>query len=154
METIAVYVNDASQAEAMLRPMLAAGAAPAHWLLVLCPPKLSRHIGRLTSRRSRDQWRSRWAADLEQDMRGRLAGITGPGARLEALVASGPLSATTGQLRRQHGTALRLLDARQSRVGVALEPLVVEAGGAAKRQPVAAPVAAVSTLSLVLALAD
>ena len=41
METIAVFVNEAAAARRILQPMLRADA-PTHWVLVACPPVLTR----------------------------------------------------------------------------------------------------------------
>jgi len=49
METIAVFVNDAAHARHLLQPMLAA-ADDTHWVLVACPPALTRHVGRWVSK--------------------------------------------------------------------------------------------------------
>jgi len=59
METIAVYANDAAYARHLLEPML--HGAQTRWVVVACPPTLTRHAGRWLSQSARQQWRERWA---------------------------------------------------------------------------------------------
>lgn len=149
MENIAVFVNDVAHARHILQPMLS-GAGPTRWILVACPPTLTRHIGRWVSHSARRQWRERWAAEL-------LAGIepvlrARAGSEVQTSVASKPLVALSARLS-AHWPQLRLLDARRPRVGATEEPISAD-------QPVAtgnrwaAPTTAAAGLSLVLTLAD
>ena len=149
METIAVFVNDVAHARHILQPMLD-GAGPTHWVLVACPPTLTRHIGRWVSHSARRQWREHWAADvfaaLEADLR------TEAGSEVETLIAKRPLADVSTRLlgRLPH---LRLLDARQPRLGRADEPISVAQPAEAASGWVA-PAAATAGLSLMLTLAD
>lgn len=149
MEAIAVFVNDVAHARHILQPMRE-GAGPTHWVLVACPPTLTRHIGRWVSHTARRQWREHWAANLftalEADLR------TESGSEVETLVARRPLADVSARLlaRLPH---LRLLDARQPRVGRSDEPI---SGAQPAEAPGGwvAPAAATAGLSLMLALAD
>jgi hypothetical protein len=149
METIAVFVNDVGNARHILQPMLR-GEGPVHWVVVACPPTLTRHIGRWVSHSARQQWRERWSADLLGELLPVIKGHTG--STVETLTAKRPLVEVTARLmaRMPH---LRLLDARQPRVGRIDEPI-------SAAQPVdagnrwAAPAAAAAGLSLMLTLAD
>jgi hypothetical protein len=149
MEKIAVFVNDAAYARHLLQPMLEAGLAT-HWVMVACPPTLTRHIGRWVSQSARTQWRERWAnellAELEPDLKAR------PGNQVEKLIASKPLPAIAARLQSRLG-GLRLLDARRPRLGKADEPITLAQPSAEGGRWVY-PVAVTTGLSAVLALAD
>ncbi len=149
METIAVFVNEAAAARRILQPMLRADA-PTHWVLVACPPVLTRHIGRWVSQSARRQWRERWAADLFAALAPELQAPAG--SVLETLLAGRPLVAVSARLQARW-PQLRLLDARAPRVGRVDEPIsATQAASAANRW--AAPAAATAGLSVVLILAD
>lgn len=143
-KTIAVFVNEAAQAEAWLSPMLKQHAG-SRWVLVACAPRLTRRIGKFASHASRQQWRRDWCARLFS----RLAPLFDSAP--QQLVADAPLDEVVRRLRSQHGDALQLLDARQPRLGAAQEPLVPTLIPANRW---AVPVAVSSGLSVVLALAD
>ncbi|KQW35696.1 hypothetical protein [Rhizobacter sp. Root404] len=149
MEKIAVFVNDVASARHILQPMLE-GEGPTHWVLVACPPTLTRHIGRWVSHSARRQWRERWATDLFTALQPELQARAG--SEVETLIANRPLVDVSARLvaRLPH---LRLLDARQPRVGRTDEPIsVAQPGQPGPRW--AAPVAATAGLSVMLALAD
>ncbi|HWI10678.1 MAG TPA: hypothetical protein VNU48_05055 [Burkholderiaceae bacterium] len=149
METIAVFVNDAAAARRILQPMWR-GEGPTHWVLVACPPALTRHIGRWVTRSARHQWRERWAADLFAALapESKLPA----GSTLETLVAGRPLVAVSARLQARW-PQLRLLDARQQRVGRVDEPIgATPPASMADRW--AAPAAATAGLAVVLTLAD
>lgn len=149
MENIAVFVNDVAHARHILQPMLGS-AGPTRWIVVACPPTLTRHIGRWVSQSARRQWRERWAAEL-------LAGLApmlneGAGSEVQTIVASGPLAALSARLS-VRWPPLRVLDARRPRIGRLDEP--VSAGQpAATTGRWAAPATATAGLSLVLTLVD
>ena len=149
METIAVFANDVAAARHILQPMLK-GEGPTHWVLVACPPALTRHIGRWVSQSARRQWRERWAAELFAALAPELKAQ--PGSELETLVASKRLVDVSARLlaRLPH---LRLLDARQPRVGRIDEPIsTTQPAASANRWT--APAAATAGLAVMLTLAD
>lgn len=146
METIAVFVNDAASARHVLQPMLQHGA-PTRWVLVACPPVLTRHVGRWVTRDARQQWRERWASDLFAELAPDLAG-----AALETLVAGRPLVDVSARLRTRL-PQVRLLDARRPRLGRIDEPISADQPAEAAPRW-AAPAAATAGLSVMLALAD
>lgn len=113
MERIAVFVNDVAAARHILQPMLI-GGGPTHWILVACPPTLTRHIGRWVSHSARQQWRERWAADLFGALQPELRAQAD--SQVETLIAKRPLVEVSARLlaRLPH---LRLLEARQPRTG-------------------------------------
>ena len=149
MERIAVFANDVDYAHQILQPMMSA-ESPTHWIVVACPPTLTRHIGRFVTHAAREHWRQRWAAELFDKLEPELKVHTG--SRVDKMLAKRPLIELSRRLEAQHG-ALRLLDARRPRLGAPNEPI-------SSRQTQhegnrwAAPVALATGLSAVLALAD
>ncbi len=149
MEKIAVFVNDAAHARHLLQPMLK-GADPAHWIIVACPPTLTRHIGRWVSHSAREQWRERWASELFEALEPELRAADG--SRVERQLAKRPLIDVSRRLEARLGM-VRLLDARRPRLGKPDEPI-------SATQPAsdvgrwAVPVAATTGLTVMLALAD
>lgn len=149
MEKIAVFVNDVAAARHLLEPMLK-GCGATHWVLVACPPTLTRHIGRWVSHSARQQWRERWAADLFDALRPELEAR--PGSEVETLIAKRPLVDVSARLVARL-PQLCLLDARQPRVGRVDEPIsAAQPAQAGNRW--ATPAAATAGLTLVLTLAD
>ncbi|HEY9064565.1 MAG TPA: hypothetical protein VIO33_06245 [Burkholderiaceae bacterium] len=149
MERIAIFVNDAAHARHLLQPMLE-GADAAHWVVVACPPTLTRHIGRWVSHAAREQWRERWAAELFEAIELELQAR--PGNKVERLLAKRPLVDVSKRLEARLG-AIRLLDARRPRLGKPDEPI------SASQPPSdvgrwAVPVAATTGMTVMLALAD
>ena len=149
MEKIAVFVNDTAHAQHLLQPLLNS-EGPVHWILVACPPTLSRHIGRWVTQGAREQWRQRWAAEcfarLEADIK------VDPRNRIEKILASRSPSDMAKRLEARLGS-LKLLDARRPLLGKPEEPLTVsqppsQTGGWSL------PIAATTGLSAMLALAD
>ncbi|HZT55898.1 MAG TPA: hypothetical protein VFA35_06710 [Burkholderiaceae bacterium] len=149
MENIAVFVNDVAAARHLLQPMLN-GAGPTRWVLVACPPTLTRHIGRWVSHSARRQWRERWAAELFDALQPELKAHSG--SEVETLVAKRPLVDVSARLLARM-PQLRLLDARQSRVG-RVDELISATQPAAAASGWVAPAAATAGLSLMLTLAD
>ena len=108
METIVAFVDDAAHAARLLQPL---GGPGTHWVLVGCAPKLTQRVSKWVSHRSREQWRARWAAQLFDRLCPQLQG-----AHIDTLVARQPLSELTQQLQQGHGSPLRFIDARRTRV--------------------------------------
>ena len=150
MERLAIYVNDAPYAQRFLEPLL--DRESGHPLtLVMCPPKLSRRIGKWLSNRQRQQWQRGWADRLQQDIQALLPAGSAP--RIEWTVAGGPLAETTAQLRRKLGTGLKVLDVRKPHLGQSLTAVDASATSPSDDRW-KAPVAVTSSLSVVLALVD
>lgn len=149
MEKIAVFVNDAAHARHILQPMLQGGSAT-HWVLVACPPTLTRHIGRWVSQSAREQWRERWAADLIAELEPELKQRNG--SLVERVTAKKALVDVSARLEGRLGP-LRFLDARRPRIGKIDEPLTRDQP-TAQAGRWAGPVAVTTGLSAVLALAD
>ena len=148
MDKVVVFVNDASHAEEALRPL--AGSEQRHWILVACPPALTRHIGRWASTAARQQWRDRWAAELFAKVEPVLR--SNGDSRVETMVARRPLIELAIRIDQRLG-GVKVFDARRPRLGQSDEP--VSAG--APDQGIgrwAGPVAVTTGLSAMLALAD
>jgi hypothetical protein len=148
METIAVFVNDASYARGILQSLLN-GKGPIHWIVVACPPTLSRHIGRWVSHGAREQWRQRWAADCWAQLEPELSAH--PHSRIEKMLTNRPAVEVAARLEARFGN-VRLLDARRPRVGRPDEPLT--AGQPLPKPGWTIPLAATTGLSAMLSLAD
>lgn len=149
MERIAVFVNDAVHARHLLQPMLGNGGST-HWIIVACPPTLTRHIGRWVSQPARRAWRERWANELFAQLEPELA--SREGSRVDRQIASRPLVDVSGRLVARW-PGLRLLDARRPAVGRADEPITLT-------QPtepasgLAGAVVAAGSVAAMLSLAD
>lgn len=123
MDKIIVYLDDPEFARHHLVPMkseISAGVRqPTHWVLVACPPRLTRHISKWVHHTARENWRAKWAAKM-------FARITpilqAQGDQMSLVVAQGPLVELTQQLQLQHGMA-RVLDARRPKFGQDMPPV-------------------------------
>jgi len=149
MERIAIFVNDAAHAGRLLHPMLATAEA-AHWIVVACPPTLTRHVGRWVSKQARRTWRERWADELFAQIEPVLRAH--PGTEVEKLLASRPLTEVSARLQARW-PGVRLLDARRPALGREDEPLTA-AQPAAAADGWAGTVAVTGGLTAVLALVD
>jgi len=152
MERMAVLVNEARHAQQVMGALLAPGAQPAHWVVVMCPPKLPSRIGRWLTPVQRQRQRADWAADLQARLGASLPKCA-PDARLEWLLAASPLHELVQLQRLRLGAGLRVLDARRPRLGSVVEPISGSVTADSGRQ-LALPVAVASALSLMLALTD
>ncbi len=123
MDNIIAYVDDAEYALHQLAPMLseASGASrqPAQWILVACPPRMSRHINKWVNHTARENWRNKWADKLFKLITPRLETR---GDKVTTLLSSGPLLEMTQELQVKYGAA-RVLDARRPKFGQDLPPV-------------------------------
>jgi hypothetical protein len=117
MDTIIAYVDDADYALQQLAPMLdeASGAnrRAAQWILVACPPRMSRHINKWVNHTARENWRNKWSDKLFKLITPRLQAC---GGKVVTLLSTGPLMEMTQELQMKYGTA-RVLDARRPKFG-------------------------------------
>ncbi len=149
MEKIAVFMDDAAYAKSILQPLLGS-AAPVHCVVVACPPRLSRRIGKWVSHAQREQWRAKWADHLFREVVPLVKVVAG--GKVERLKADQPLADLSAQLRSRLGSDLLLLDARRPKLGHPTEPVNVAQAGA--QAELASPIAVTSSLCAVLALID
>lgn len=150
MEHIAVFVDIAAHARRLIEPMVRHDDTV--WTVIGCPPRLSRHVGRWVTHASREQWQRKWLQTLRAELEPCFGRAQAEAVRW--MLAREPLQQIARRLHVQHGSALRLLDARLPRSGRPFEPL---SGGAALPGSALqwrAPVAVSSSVALMLALAD
>lgn len=148
MQKIAVFVNDVAHAKHILQPMVS-NQGMTHWVLVACPPRLTRHIGRWVSRSAQEQWMERWSAEIFPELESLLNQRSGN--KVEKMLAKRPLTDVTKKLEQRLGS-VSFLDARAPAVGRKDEPITegqTEAQGSWTY-----PVAVTTGLSAVLVLAD
>ena len=118
METWLVYIDDRNHAQQQLTPMLIKGV-PIQWVLVGCPPRLTRHAGKWLTQKAIQRWRNQWTQDNLQPIQ---ALLSESGDKVHTQVAHGPLVLMTKQLQQEWGT-LRVIDARRPRLGQDLPPV-------------------------------
>jgi hypothetical protein len=125
MENIIVYFDDAAYAQQQLAPMQGGGARPGNsegatrWVLVACPPRMTRRISKWVSHSARENWRAKWAEKLFDRI---VPQLRSAGGEVITVVASGPLPQLTKKLASQHNT-VRVLDARRPKFGQQLQPV-------------------------------
>lgn len=149
MDKIAVFIDDAAYARSILQPLMGS-ATPTHCVLVACPPRLSRRIGKWVSHAQREQWRDKWADRLFREVVPLVRVVAG--GKVERLKADQPLADFSAQLRSRLGSDLLLLDARRPKLGHPTEPVNVAQAGV--EAGLASPIAVTSSLCAVLALVD
>ena len=121
MDKIIVYVDDAEHALQQLTPMLTGGGRT-QWIVVACPPRMTRHISRWVSNAARENWRIRWTQALYEQL---LPALRQRGDTVNTVIASGPLNQMTARLLDQFGQA-RVLDARRPKFGQDLAPVTAD----------------------------
>jgi hypothetical protein len=121
METMIVYVDDAVYALRMLTPMVALDRQrlPTRWVVVCCPPRMSRHIGKWVTNSSRQSWRGEWARKLAGELS---PVLLASGDSFTSEVARSPLCELTDSLLARHRGA-RVIDARRPKFGHDLAPV-------------------------------
>lgn len=130
MDKIIVYVDDAEYALRQIAPMEnhgpagphPAGGQPTHWVLVACPPRMTRHINKWVNHTARENWRNKWAEKLFAQI---TPSLLARGDRVTTLLAHGSLTEMTEELQKQHGT-VRVLDARRPKFGQELPPVTAD----------------------------
>ena len=122
MDKIIVYVDDAEYAQHQLVPMegnLPGQRQPTHWVLVACPPRMTRHISKWVNHTARENWRNKWAEKLFAQI---TPGLQALGDKVTPVLSHGPLLEMTRELLEKHGAA-RVLDARRPKFGQDLAPI-------------------------------
>ncbi len=112
MENIIVVIDDPEYALKMLTPMKNEGN-PTQWVLLVCPPRLTRHIGRWVNKASREAWRSKWTQELLETLK---PALVQAGDRVQWRIAKGSLVEQTRKLQAEFVTH-RVLDARRPKFG-------------------------------------
>lgn len=122
MDKIIVYLDDADFARHQLAPMKNGGPTArqaTHWVLVACPPRMTRHISKWVNYTARENWRGKWAEKLFARITPELLA---EGNQVTTVLAHGPLVELTQELLSQHGAA-RVLDARRPKFGQDMAPV-------------------------------
>lgn len=151
MDNIIAYVDDADYALHQLKPMEGNHAGqrqPTHWIVVACPPRMTRHVSKWVHNAARQNWRRKWSEKLFALLQPEL--LT-QGDRLTPVLAHGPLVEMTRELIEVHGAA-RVLDARRPKFGQDLAP--VTAGQPASQDARWAVPGAVAGMGAFLVLAS
>ena len=108
METFAVYINDHEHGPRQILSLLN-GQAPAHWVLLACPPRMSRHLGRWLSQPAKKKWRQRWSEEALHEV---IERVRAKGDTYEVRVVREPHPKLERELRRTY-RGLRTIDARR-----------------------------------------
>ena len=106
MHKVIVYLDDPAYARQLLPQ---AGGRPTHWVLVACAPRMTRRISKWVSHSARENWRSRWAGKLFEQV---VPFLEGRGDEVTPVLARGPLPELTRSLMAEHGTP-QVLDVRR-----------------------------------------
>ena len=147
MDNIIVYVDDASYGLQLLQPMLqrTGSGAPARWIVVGCPPRMTRHVSKWMARSSLDSWRAKWAEKVFSRL---IPLLVNNGDKVHTYMAQANLTSQTESLIKQHGQA-RILDARRPKFGENLQ--AVTAAQSPERQGAMGYFAAVASAGLLVA---
>ena len=128
MDKVIVYVDDAAYAQQVLAPLLAREAnARTHWVLVACAPRMTHRISKWVSHSARENWRTKWAGKLFDQI---VPALQLPDAQVTTVVAKGPLAELTEQLQTAGQALAPVVDARRPKVDTpALPPAVTPSSG-------------------------
>jgi hypothetical protein len=125
MEKIIVYVDDAEYALHQLTPMEGGSAGqrqPTDWVLVACPPRMTRHINKWVNHTARENWRNKWSQKLFAQI---TPTLQAHGDKVTPVLSSGPLIEMTKELLAKHGAA-RVVDARRPKFGQDMAPVTAD----------------------------
>lgn len=114
METFIVYLDDKQYALQQIVPMLSHQEAckQVSWVLVGCPPRLTRHSGRWLSQSAQKKWRQGWTQETTQEIATLLRQHNN---QVFIKTAHGPLTEFTKKLSREFVSA-RVIDARRPKL--------------------------------------
>ncbi len=110
METYVIYVNDKVHAMNQVLPMLE-NTDHAQWVLVGCPPRVTRHSSKWLTQRALKKFKSDWTHANLQDL---VQLLQARGHKVLTRVAQGPLVQVTHKLMAEF-TQARVVDARKNR---------------------------------------
>jgi len=108
METFAVYINDHEHGPQQILSLLNR-EAPARWVLLVSPPRMSRHLGRWLSQPAKKKWRLRWSEEVLHETMTRMREN---GDVFEIRVVRHLNASLERDLRREYA-GLRIVDARR-----------------------------------------
>ena len=114
METIFVYLDDASYAQPLLESMSRAPhAKQTHWVLVACAPRITHRVSKWVSNRSRENWRNKWADKLFAET---LPMLQSEGCQVTAVLARGPLAELLEEWNAKLGQMPQIVDLRRPKL--------------------------------------
>ena len=121
METFIVYIDDKQYALQQIVPMLSHQEASKQviWVLVGCPPRLTRHSGRWLSQSAQKKWRQDWTQENMQEVATLLRQQNN---QVFIKTAHGPLTEFTKKLSHEFVSA-RVIDARRPKLTTNLHPV-------------------------------
>ncbi|MEJ1168479.1 hypothetical protein [Variovorax sp. CCNWLW235] len=124
MEKIILYVDDAGYAAEQFAELApdAGSVVARHWVLVACAPRMTHRISKWVSHSARENWRAKWFSKVQAQL---LPMLERNGGQVTAVLAKGPLTELTQQLKQEHA-ATHVVDARRPKIGVDLEPVTHE----------------------------
>lgn len=119
METFIVYIDNKEYALQQIIPMLTPQEPEARvcWVLVGCPPRLTRHGGRWLSKTAQKKWRQDWTQEATCEIETLLKQQH---AQVFIKTAFGPLTEFTKKLCGEFKTA-RVIDVRRPKLGANLD---------------------------------
>ena len=111
MDKIILYVDDAAYAREHLQRLAPAAdsAAARHWVLVACAPRMTHRISKWVSHSARENWRTKWADKLFNEV---VPPLRERGDTVTPILAKGPLPELTRALMAEHGVE-HVLDVRR-----------------------------------------
>lgn len=121
MDRIIVFADDADYALQQLLP-LCQDAQPRQWLLVACPPHLTRHASKWVNQSARLQWRERWSGKLFERI---VPALRQRGGEIRTQIATESLRQVNTKLQASLGPT-PVLDARRPKFGQDLSPLTAD----------------------------
>ncbi len=121
METFIVYLDDKQYALQQIVPMLShqETSQQVSWILVGCPPRLTRHSGRWLSQSAQKKWRQDWTQETTQEIATLLKQHNN---QVFIKTAYGTLTEFTKKLSREFVSA-RVIDARRPKLTANLHPV-------------------------------
>lgn len=122
MNTFIVFLDDAEFSMRQIGPMRAGAGASSQqtqWVLVACPPRMTRHISKWVNHTARQKWRNKWADGLFNEVKDLLQS---PQDLIVTELANGPMPEQTQGLLARYPAA-RVVDARRPKFGNDLDPL-------------------------------
>lgn len=126
METMIVYLDDATYARRILSPLLPTDLAKEHrqatnWIVVACPPNVTHDVSKWVSPKALELWRSDWAAAVFDQVTP-LIQVAGDTVSTQIASQKQSLIVQTEALTQQHRGA-KVLDARRPKFGLDMPPV-------------------------------
>jgi len=122
LNSVIVFLDDTEFAMQQIETMRAGTGVSnsrTQWVLVACPPRMTRHISRWVNNTARQKWRNKWADNLFNEVKGLLQS---PQDLIATELSNGPLVEQTQMLLTKYPAA-RVVDARRPKFGQTLDPL-------------------------------